>query len=331
MNSTAFAFNCGYARVAVRELTLQDQLANSKPGIAAAREEAFKDLFKDIVNPDDDYYHKSPQLKHGSQFQRHCEHTLKSFRKRWHPDSAARERYISTFSTSHWKALPKSEKMQHSLSRCKACSSKHRTLQETYPSKFVFYADEGPLVSINPSSITLGEQSEKQFTQCTIDTLNDAYQQQYGHSFTESLLLHCPREPIERKKTKVEKRKEKRDREKSIRDHINKQYETTAPLAVLSENESLSSYNRKRLAQSFQTPTKSNSISSKKQKTHSPSFENVEWDTNAVLADLRGWPEGKKIVWSKFAAEQNVAGRNGGQVVKELALHNGIDVNALDG
>lgn len=86
---------------------------------------------------------------------------------------------------------------------------------------------------------------------------------------------------------------------------------------MLSENESLSSYNRKRLAQSFETPSKSNNVSSKRQKTHSPSFENVEWDTNAVLADLRGWPEGKKIVWSKFAAEHNVPGRNGGQVVKQ--------------
>ena len=154
------------------------------------------------MSPDNDYYHKSPHSTRGSQFQRHCEHTLKYLRKRWHPDNAACERS----SQRHYPI--KSEKMQHSLSRCKACSSKHRALQETYPSKPFFYLDEGPLVSINPSSITLGEQSEKQHTQCTIDTLNDAYQEHYGHFFTESLLLHCPREPIERKKTKVEKRKE---------------------------------------------------------------------------------------------------------------------------
>ena len=152
------------------------------------------------MSPDDGYYQKS---RYPSRFQRHCDHTLKMFRKQWHPDHAARERYMSTFSTFNWKALPKIEKMQHSLSRCKACYSKHHALQET-SSKPVFCPDEGPLVSINPSSITLGEQSEKQLTQCTIDTLNDAYQQHYGHSFAESLLLHCPREPIERK-TEVEK------------------------------------------------------------------------------------------------------------------------------
>ena len=82
MNSTAFAFNCGYARVAVRELTPQDRWENSKPEIAATREEGFKDLFKDIVSPDNDYYHKSPHSTRSSQFQRHCEHTLKYFRKR---------------------------------------------------------------------------------------------------------------------------------------------------------------------------------------------------------------------------------------------------------
>ena len=43
------------------------------------------------------------------------------------------------------------------------------------------------------------------------------------------------------------------------------------------------------------------------------------------------WLKGKKIVWSKFAAEHDVPGRNGGQVVKELAFHIGIDVYALDG
>lgn len=75
---------------------------------------------------------------------------------------------------------------------------------------------------------------------------------------------------------------------------MNKKFEETAPLAVLSENESLSSYNRKRLFQSFETP-KRVTPPSKRLKSHSPSFENVNWDTSAVLADLREWPEGKKI------------------------------------
>ena len=43
------------------------------------------------------------------------------------------------------------------------------------------------------------------------------------------------------------------------------------------------------------------------------------------------WLKGKKIVCSKFAAEHDVPGRNGSQVVKELAFHIGIDVYALDG
>ena len=60
-------------------------------------------------------------------------------------------------------------------------------------------------------------------------------------------------------------------------------------------------------------------------------IRNIEWDTNTVLADLRNGLTVKNIVWSKFAAEHNVPGRKGGQVVKELPFHNGIDVYALDG
>ena len=44
MNSTAFAFNYGYARIAVRELTPQNRWENSNPKIAAAREEGFKEI-----------------------------------------------------------------------------------------------------------------------------------------------------------------------------------------------------------------------------------------------------------------------------------------------
>ena len=76
MNSTAFAFDCGYTRVAVTEFTPQDQWESSKPGIAAARKEGFKDLFKDVVSPDNDYCHKSPHSTHGSQFQCRYEHIL---------------------------------------------------------------------------------------------------------------------------------------------------------------------------------------------------------------------------------------------------------------
>ena len=45
---------------------------------------------------------------------------------------------------------------------------------------------------------------------------------------------------------------------------------------------------------------------------------------------MREWPVGKVINWSEFAREHNIPGRNGGQVAKEYAEENGIDVFNLD-
>ena len=57
----------------------------------------------------------------------------------------------------------------------------------------------------------------------------------------------------------------------------------------------------------------------------------MEWDKQAVRADISNWPEGKPMNWSKFGWEHNVPGKNAGQVVKDFALQNGINVHALDG
>lgn len=68
----------------------------------------------------------------------------------------------------------------------------------------------------------------------------------------------------------------------------------------------------------------------KKKKSHSPSDENRTWDSNAVLQDLRQWPQDVQINWSSFARSHGVPGKNGGQVVKDFAQDHGIDTHVLD-
>ena len=95
-------------------------------------------------------------------------------------------------------------------------------------------------------------------------------------------------------------------------------------ITFLDEDESFRRFQRKRLAQLFDKPT------SKKLKSHSPNFGNVDWDTQQVLSDLRTWPEGVAINWTRFVRSHTITGGNAGQVVKELAQRNGIDVEILD-
>ena len=95
-------------------------------------------------------------------------------------------------------------------------------------------------------------------------------------------------------------------------------------ITFLDEDESFRGFQRKGLAQLFDKPT------SKKFKSHSPNFGDVDWDTQQVLSDLRAWPEGVAINWTHFVRSHTITGGNAGQVVKELAQRSGIDVEIPD-
>ena len=60
---------------------------------------------------------------------------------------------------------------------------------------------------------------------------------------------------------------------------MNTELQKTVPLTILDGDESVSAYNRKRLAQYFETapPNK------KKKTSHSLNFDNVEWDKEKTV------------------------------------------------
>ena len=101
----------------------------------------------------------------------------------------------------------------------------------------------------------------------------------------------------------------------------------TFPLTILKEDESIKGYKRKCLAQYFDQPT-----ASKKQKlSHSPNCDTVVWDKEAVLKDLRQAEALKQnVTWLVFARDNGIMKKNGGHIVKEFGIKNGIDTALLD-
>ena len=73
-------------------------------------------------------------------------------------------------------------------------------------------------------------------------------------------------------------------------------------MSVLPEGESLSSYNRKRLALPFQPPPQA-----KWKKSHPPSEQNLAGDVNGALDEL---PDGERINWSDMARKYNIPQKN---------------------
>lgn len=76
----------------------------------------------------------------------------------------------------------------------------------------------------------------------------------------------------------------------------------------------------------FETPPQE-----KRTRSHIPKLSSVTWDKDAVLAEINAWPQGKRINWSEVACNQGITAKNGGQIVKELARENGMNVSAMDG
>lgn len=214
--------------------------------------------------------------------------------------------------------MAKSEKQKHTMSCCKQCREKYYHLQLVFPAEPMFAHPTPSAVSLSCKTT-----NENDLTRSVLKDLNGVYVQQFGHTFVHSVVQNC--KDIERKKTKTEKKREQRSILRKCRDQVTEQMAETAALTTLAEDESLSRYQCKRLSQSFEKPS-----APKKPRTHSPSIENITMDKEAVLNDLRNFPLNTKINWSEFARSHGVQNKNGGQIIKQFATEQGLDVLTLE-
>lgn len=221
----------------------------------------------------------------------------------------------------------------HTLSDCRECAKAHYDLQHSIPGPV--YEPPSLISSETERLATQNCSNQAQMNNVTrqvLSELDSVYQSTYGHSFTNAVVA-LPHSSVQKKQTQAEKKKMKRNIQRECRNTISQQYRETDALTVLAEGQSLSSYNRIRKAQSFESPSEKQKRASEKphkDRKHSPSFENVTWKKDEVLAALKDWPQDEKINWSKFAREHNIPSKNGGQTAKEFAKQNGINTEILE-
>jgi len=222
---------------------------------------------------------------------------INHFNKKWRTH-AKRKEYLTTFSSSSWGQLSLGQQAEHSLSSCSACAKKYGELQLAYPG-LPYYSAPSTLVQLPQEG-----ESVKGVTRMVLGELNQSYHEAFGQGFTEAAVRYCGKaEGIEKRKSCLEKRKATREIQKKCRDSANQQYASTATLSYLSQNESMRSYQRKRLAQSFERlperkRTKSHVVSQTKLTTY---------DTEAILAEVQEWPEGKRMNWMKLHEDTTFA------------------------
>ena len=336
MASADAVINCGYARVCIRILSRN---TCGKTDAKLSRSKAFKRLFAVVPDycPDKSYFEQREGRE--SYFDRNCKKVLQRFCQKWHPPESRCE-YMATFSMENWKQLPLHLKRAHTMSNCQGCLLMHEDIQSKFPG---YKCDDNAPVT---KYLTTAKQQAQMLTESVKEDmvrvatrkalfeLNSTSTKTIGCTFTEAIVHYCPAEKVQKKPTDTERKRAQRKMLRKCRDHLASQMGENDAITVLAENQSLSSYKRIRLSQSFETPQQKKDRYEKhmpKRRKHSPNFDSVSWDKDKVQQDLEVWPEGEKINWSKFAREHQINAKNGGQIVKEFAVEIGIDVKKLDG
>ncbi len=274
-------------------------------------------------------YYTSRNASTRSTFDDHCDFVLRYFNKKWRPH-AKRQQYISAFSSESWSRLPAGEQGQHSLANCNACAKRYGELQLAFPGPPYYSAPSSTVVPLpqgcSPSSTVVQLPqgcSVQEATRKVLGELNHSYQEAYKQSFSHAIVQYCGKaEGIERRKKKSEKKQVVRKIQRKFRDSTNQQFASTAALSFLSSDDSMRKYQRKRLTQSFEHQPQL-----KRVKSHIPSASVSLWDSEAIVKDVREWPDGKKMNWSELARCHGVTGGNVGQIVKGIVEESGVDVS----
>ena len=273
--------NCGYARTTIHNnSTSLDDGRYVKSIDRQKRALNFRSQFNMCPNygiPDG--YFETVNKDGTSQFDRDCAKVLDAFKSKWPRGfTVDRKLYLEKFSAAKWSELPNAEKNMHTLSRCDKCTELHYSYQRAFPLKPVYEHTSLSLVQLDREA--LHRQGVKKFTTKVLSEINNIYHEEVGTSFCEAVTLDKT-SGLKKKKTAYEKKRENRAAQRKYTKQVNEIFAQNAAISLLSEGESKAKYHRKRLAQSFQTPEKSQPPC-KKRNTHSPNFENIQWDTTQV-------------------------------------------------
>ena len=299
--------NCGFARVAMYEL---------KDNESAKRSEEYQSLFPHFSFSETYFKLRSSG---SSTFDDNCKVISQTINKKWYHKN--RDSYVAFFSTVNWQLLPDTVKRRHTLANCDECSRKHSDYQNAFPGK--------PTHIAPPLAVVLQESTcdtEREECQQVLHELNEQWQDKYSHSLSSVMPVLAPQENLIIKPTKLERKKTDRDTKRKVVTEISKKMAEGNTITLLAEADSLSSYSRKRLAMSFETPKNPN----KKIKTHSPSDENQLWSHENAKQLLENFPSDQKINWTSAAAELNIPGSNKGQVLKEFASKENFNIGRLE-
>ena len=210
--SVPWQLNCGFARVAIRELSRMRKGSSARSLDRKARAKEFEKLFSEVSTFERpaDYFDECIN----SHFNKHCKYINECFSHKW-PVPGSKEEYSKFFAICVWKDMELSKKNNHYLSKCTECAREHLNKQKLFPALPLFELELATTVN-SIVQVTLPEpgtsSSEASVTRQVLEALNSS-----RYIFTDSVLKHCgKKEGITKRETAIEKKQKKRVMQRTI-------------------------------------------------------------------------------------------------------------------
>lgn len=326
---------CGFARAAVKALTVKQQAVRDDHGQVvrveprqltdlelSARGHDFQNLFS--FNAQQKAAH--PDLSSFSSlsepaFNAACRTVLNIYNRHWPGGPTTREKWLARFSPEQWQELPSQDKMKHRMSGdCPACFTLDPSLHNAFPTKTrkstltnVWKEVEKTTGSVSkpPAQKESQECAQATAARCLFQ-LNKRFQEAFNTSF-ESALVADPKCSLQLTPTKNELRQQMRHAQRVSKDKREREFAETDFADFFGSYMSKSEYEKQRLNECLESKQSAQKRTAERLEGQrapprkvSLNYGAMQWDWKALVDEAKLWEKGRVVNWSAVARQYGI-------------------------
>ena len=293
-------FSCGFARVAVKESFHKAGRAQQETDPVQRWKNycnMFDETARSIFTVEKTMYMKKSRIIYNL------------FRKM---SSQSRNDYLKHFSLSNWKALPASQKSQHTMSNCSACQVHHFDFQSLFPTTTAGKCKPQTLIrqalmeSKNKGNKTIKpiQKAIKAAVKHIYSKMDAPFQKVFKVSFTEAQTKVAELD-LQTKKSRTEKKRERRQRARQEKQKVQEEWSKRDADTTLATRQSFSQRAKERSSLYFESfkeaaarvekRKRMEDLGQRKRKRHSPQPNQIEFDKENLLKEVKNMKDNEKV------------------------------------
>ena len=302
-------FSCGFSRVAVKESFHKPaSMKNETDPVQRWRnyQETFGESSQPIFAVDKTTYMKKARVIYDL------------FRKM---NSRSRTEYLKHFSLANWNGLPESQKLEHTMSDCRACQVHHFAVQTVFPNTTKFKPQklvQEALVengNVGTRKVKPTQKAIKTAAKHIYSKINGHFQKTFDISFAEAQTKVSELE-LQQKKSKIQKKRERRQRARQEKHKVQEEWSKRDADTMLGTRQSYSQRAKQRTTLYFETADEAaarvgkrkrqEDLGVRKKKRHSPPPHQVDFDKENLLKEVKNMKEGDKVRFLAYITNSEV-------------------------